>query len=84
MKKSMPPIKSDEAAEALLKKDLSEYMHAGNFQRVTFEFLPKTETINLRVPAPLLSAIKRKAKRISMPYQRYIRQVLERELHTPN
>jgi predicted DNA binding CopG/RHH family protein len=79
-KKSIPPLKTDKAAENFLRQDLSDYLHAENFASASFEFLPKTENINLRVPAPLLKAIKQRAKRVSMPYQRYIRHILEREV----
>ncbi len=41
MKKTFPPIDSDEAAEALLAQDLSDYLHLGNFHAMKFEFLPK-------------------------------------------
>ena len=41
MKKTFPRVKTDEEIEALLEDDLSEYLHPGNFQPVTFEFKPK-------------------------------------------
>lgn len=80
MKRSLPPIKNDKDAEALLEQDLSDYLHEGNFQAAKFEFMPKTAKINLRVPEPLLKVIKKRAKNASMPYQRYMRQLLEHGL----
>ncbi len=44
---------------------------------VRFEFQPKTERVNMRLPRPLLNAVKSPAKKAGMPYQRFIRQALE-------
>jgi predicted DNA binding CopG/RHH family protein len=33
--------------------------------------------VNMRVPKPLLDAVKASARKAGMPYQRFIRQVLE-------
>jgi predicted DNA binding CopG/RHH family protein len=46
-------------------------------QKVTFPNLKaSTETISLRMPAPLLHAIKREANRHDVPYQSLIKVVL--------
>ena len=46
-------------------------------ERVAFPDLkPTTETISLRMPAPLLHAIKRDANRRDVPYQSLIKVVL--------
>jgi predicted DNA binding CopG/RHH family protein len=46
-------------------------------QQVVFPDLkPSTETISLRMPAPLLNAIKREANRRDVPYQSLIKVVL--------
>jgi len=46
-------------------------------QQVVFPDLkPSTETISLRMPAPLLHAIKREANRRDVPYQSLIKVVL--------
>ena len=42
-----------------------------------FEFQPKYERVNMRVPRPLLEAVKATAARAGVPYQRFIRQALE-------
>jgi predicted DNA binding CopG/RHH family protein len=39
--------------------------------------------VNLRLPAQLLEAVQSRAKRIGIPYQRFIRMALERALHDP-
>jgi predicted DNA binding CopG/RHH family protein len=41
------------------------------------EFQPKSERVNMRLPKPLLDAVKASARKAGMPYQRFIRQVLE-------
>ena len=49
MKKILPKIMSDEAAESLLETDLSEYLTPENFKAnftpVSFELTPKEKTI---------------------------------------
>jgi predicted DNA binding CopG/RHH family protein len=77
MKKQLPVLNSDEAAEAFVaNSDLTEY-DLSAFRQVEFEFQPKTERINMRLPKPLLDAVKAAAVKAGVPYQRYIRQVLE-------
>jgi len=44
---------------------------------------PKDKSVNLRLPAQLLEAVQKRAKRAGMPYQRFIRMALERALHDP-
>jgi predicted DNA binding CopG/RHH family protein len=78
MKKKFPVLKTDEEAEAFLQQDLSDYLHAGNFSPMKFEFQPKDKSINLRLPQGLLKAVQTHAKRQGIPYQRYIRLALER------
>ncbi len=80
MKKKVPHFKTDEEMEEFLEQDLSDYLHPENFVKVKFEFLPKDEQINLRLPAQLLSAVKKQAKKAKIPYQRYIRQIIENDL----
>ena len=81
MKKKFPVLKTDEEAEAFLEQDLTDYLHAGNLksaQWVRFEFKPKQKSLNLRISDELLDAVRKNAKREGIPYQRYIRQALER------
>ncbi|GJL56983.1 MAG: hypothetical protein NPIRA02_41150 [Nitrospirales bacterium] len=80
MKRKFPKFKNDEEIDAFLEKDLSEYIHPENFTKATFEFLPKTERITLRVPPELLASVKKKAKKQGMSYHKYIRQVMEASL----
>ena len=43
-----------------------------------FEFKPKRKWVNLRISEELLDAVRKNAKRQGIPYQRFIRQALER------
>jgi predicted DNA binding CopG/RHH family protein len=77
MKKKLPRLVSDEAAENFISTaDLSDYNLSG-MEMVRFEFQPKTERVNMRLPRPLLDAVKASAAKAGMPYQRFIRQALE-------
>jgi predicted DNA binding CopG/RHH family protein len=78
MKKKIPAFKTDEEAERFVDTaDLSEYDLSG-LKPVRFEFAKKEARVNMRLPKPLLDAVKARAKARGIPYQRYIRDVLER------
>ncbi len=79
MGKKVPKLKTDEDAERFLAQDLSD-LDFSQFQPVKFEFEPKSERINMRLPATLLRAVKASAAAEGIPYQRFIRQTLERAL----
>jgi predicted DNA binding CopG/RHH family protein len=77
MKKPLPEFKTDEEAERFVAKaDLTDYDLSG-MRTVQFEFEPKSERVNLRVPKRLLDAVKAAAANTGIPYQRFIRQTLE-------
>ena len=77
MKKKLTALKSDKAAEEFVAKaDLTEYDLA-EMKTVRFEFQPKTERVNMRLPPELLKAVRTSAAKAGMPYQRFIRQTLE-------
>jgi predicted DNA binding CopG/RHH family protein len=83
MKKKMPAFKTDEeAARFLDRKDLSDYINAENMMPARFEFERKTKNLTMRIPATLLDAVKAHAVRQGIPYQRFIRQTLERVVMT--
>ncbi|MFZ1136886.1 MAG: CopG family antitoxin [Candidatus Korobacteraceae bacterium] len=75
-KKKVPKLLTDEAAEQFLAQDLSDLDYS-QFRRVHFEFAKKDKQINMRLPAPLLAALKAKAKERGIPYTRLIREALE-------
>jgi len=77
-KKKIPAFKSDREAEKFLAEaDLTDYDLSG-FKPVQFEFDRKTAKINMRLPEKLLDAVKTKASERGIPYQRWIRETLER------
>jgi predicted DNA binding CopG/RHH family protein len=77
MKKKLPRLKSDKQAEEFVEKaDLTEYDLSG-MRPLRFEFQPKTERVNMRLPPQLLAAVRALAAKSGVPYQRFIRQALE-------
>lgn len=78
--KKMPSLDSDEEARDFVQKaDLTEYDLSG-FRPARFEFEPKSAQLNMRMPQPLLDAVKDRARARGIPYTRYIREVLEKEI----
>ena len=75
--RKVPVFKSDEEAEAFLEQDLSD-LDFSQFKPMHFEMRPKEKSVNLRMSEALLDAVRENAKRAGVPYQRYIRHVLER------
>jgi predicted DNA binding CopG/RHH family protein len=78
-KMKVPRLRTDEEAEAFLEQDLSD-LDFSQFKPMRFEFEPKGESINIRVSAGMLSAVRSSAERRGIPYQRYIRQAIEHAL----
>ena len=80
MKRKLPKLKSDREAERFLEEsDLTNYDLSG-FALARFEFDAKTERVNMRLPKALLEAVKLRAAKARMPYQKFIRAVLEKEI----
>lgn len=77
MKKPIPHLKTDEAAEAFLDQDLSD-LDFSQFKRARFEFEKKVARVNMRLPETLLQAVKSAAEARHIPYQRFIREALEK------
>jgi len=77
MPRRVPEFKTDEEAEAFLDQDLSDldYAHA---RPVHFELRRKDRAVSLRLSEALLVAVKRTAARQGIPYQRFMRQAIER------
>ena len=77
----MPPLRSDKEAENFVDNaDLTEYDLSG-FKPVHFEFKKKTARVNLRMPESMVEALKELAKKRGVPYQRLIREGVEKILH---
>lgn len=81
MKRKIPRLRSDAEAEAFLDQDLSD-LDFSQFKPVRFEFENKSARVNMRLPESLLAAVKKRAQKRGIPYQRLIREALERELST--
>ncbi len=80
MKKAIPKLTTDEEARQFVETaDLTEYDLSG-FKSASFEFQNKAAQINMRVPQPLLDAVKERAKAKGIPYTRFIRQLLEQAI----
>jgi len=76
LQKKVPRLKTDKQAEKFLAQDLSN-LDFSQFKPARFEFEKKEEQINMRVPKPLLAAVKARAKARGIPYTRFIRETLE-------
>jgi predicted DNA binding CopG/RHH family protein len=68
---------TDEDAEAFLDEDLSD-LDFDTFKPLTWEAEPKTARVNMRLPQPLIDAVKARAAERGIPYQRLIREAIER------
>lgn len=78
--KALPVLKSDEEAERFVAEaDLTEYDLSG-FRATHFEFHRKTASVHLRLSEQLLKAVKERAAKAGIPYQRFIRRAIEKEL----
>ena len=76
MKRQVPKMATDEEAETFLDQDLSD-LDFSQIKPVQFEFQAKAARLNMRLPVPLLDAVKTRAKARGVPYTRFIREVLE-------
>ena len=80
--RKLPAPKTDRQAAAFVERgDLTQF-DLSTLKPTHFEFSPKEARINMRLPGQLLDAVKVAAKRRGVPYQRFIRQALERALST--
>jgi predicted DNA binding CopG/RHH family protein len=77
--RKVPRLRSDKEAEDFLDQDLSD-LDFSQFKPVRFEFERKTARINMRLPQTLLDAVKKRATARRIPYQRFIREALERAI----
>jgi predicted DNA binding CopG/RHH family protein len=80
--KTVPPLTTDAEAEAFLDHDLST-LDFTQFREINWEARPKSARLTMRLPEGLMAALKAKAKREGIPYQRLVREAIERELSRP-
>jgi predicted DNA binding CopG/RHH family protein len=76
---SVPKMTTDDEAETFIMQDLSA-LDFSQFKPMPFEFEKKEAQVNMRVPQSLLNSVKDKAKAHGVPYTRYIRMLMERDL----
>lgn len=78
----LPALETDEDAERFVAKaDLSRYDLSG-FEPMHFEFENKTARVNMRLPQNQLDRVKAEAKKRGIPYQRLMRELIERGMQT--
>ena len=77
--KKVPHLTTDAEAEDFLDQDLSD-LDFTQFRKINWEARPKTARINMRLPEGLMEALKAKAAQQGIPYQRLIREAIEREV----
>jgi predicted DNA binding CopG/RHH family protein len=83
MKKKMPTFNTDAEAERFVDTaDLTEY-DLSNLIPTRFEFEKKTAQLNMRLPKPLLEAVKKRSLARGIPYTRFIREAVEMALARP-
>ena len=79
-KRKLPAAKTDRGAASFVRDaDLTRY-DLSVMKPVRFEFAPKSARLNMRLPEELLAAVKEEAASRGIPYQRFIRQAIERAL----
>jgi predicted DNA binding CopG/RHH family protein len=78
MKGKIPTLRTDAEAESFVDSaDLSEFDLSGAVP-TRFEFERKAARVNMRLPDSLLREVKARAAARGIPYQRFIREALER------
>lgn len=80
--RKLPALKTDRQAAGFVSTADLTHFDLSSLTPTRFEFAPKEARINMRIPGQLLDAVKVAAKRRGVPYQRFIRQALERALNT--
>jgi predicted DNA binding CopG/RHH family protein len=76
--KKLPTFKTDkEAADFVDHADLSEY-DLSHSTIVQFKFEQKSAYLNMRLSESLLAAVKKTAEKRGIPYQRFVREALEK------
>ena len=81
MPRKVPRMRTDEEAEAFLNQDLSD-LDFSQFKPLRFEFENKTARVNMRMPQSQVDAVKAEAKKRGVPYQRFMRELVQRGLES--
>lgn len=78
--KKMPPLLTDEEAEAFLEnEDLSEYDWS-NLRQVNFRLIEPKEEVKLEIPKQLAEALKARAEADGLPYTQLISNLLQQAM----
>ena len=75
----VPRLRTDEEAEAFLAQDLSD-LDFGQFRAGQLEFERKDARLTMRLPQPMLEALKQQARARGIPYQRLVREAIQKAL----
>lgn len=81
--KSIPKFKNEsQERDFWAKRDSSEYLDWSQADQIILPNLkPTTRSISIRVPESLLSRIKTEANRQDVPYQSFVKVLLDREMN---
>lgn len=84
MNKPTPKFKNEDEERAFWSEhDSSEYLNWQSAERVLFPNLkPSTRAISLRLPEPLLDALRQMANERDVPYQSLIKIILQERIET--
>ena len=81
-KKKWPTLPTDEAAEDFVAKaDMSKYDWSAA-EPARYEFEDKSARVTMRISEGQLDAIKAEAAKRGVKYQRFMRELIERGMHT--
>ena len=75
----VPRLRTDEEAEAFLDQDLSD-LDFSQFKAGQLEYERKDARLTMRLPQPMLDAVKQQARARGIPYQRLVREAIEKAL----
>ncbi|MBE0513585.1 BrnA antitoxin family protein [Sulfurimonas sp.] len=80
--KTLPKFKDQNEETAFWEKnDVTDFFDVKNAKVVRFSNLKKsTKTISLRLPEDMLETIKVRANALDVPYQSFIKMLLQKEL----
>jgi len=80
--KPIPKFKNeDQERDFWAKHDSSDYIDWSKADKAIFPNLkPSTKTISIRIPESLLSRIKTEANRQDVPYQSFIKTLLDQDM----
>jgi predicted DNA binding CopG/RHH family protein len=80
--KKIPEFKNEEEEKKFWEEhDSSEYIDWSKAEAVRFPNLKKsTKSISLRLPEDMLERLKSRANAMDIPYQSYIKMLLQKEL----